>query len=204
MNKVVEKILEAAIIEFAEKGYEAASTNKIKERAKVAKGLLFHYFKNKEKLYIESYKRVLKWSKEKFEEFALKNADEEFFLFLKKWSLNKITLAAQNPVYSRFLLTVTNLPLRLQSTVLDMIKANLLGSTGILYEKIKSVGLREGISHEDALKFIMSVFEGLGNLYLNQYRDKPEELLNNTEKILSDTDKFLDMIKFGLLPKKGS
>ncbi|EMV4835388.1 helix-turn-helix transcriptional regulator, partial [Listeria monocytogenes] len=46
------KILEAAMGEFTEKGYQAASTNKICEKAGVSKGLIFHYFGSKEKLYI--------------------------------------------------------------------------------------------------------------------------------------------------------
>jgi transcriptional regulator, TetR family len=39
VHEVVERILKASIEEFAEKGYAAASTNSIAERAKVAKGL---------------------------------------------------------------------------------------------------------------------------------------------------------------------
>jgi AcrR family transcriptional regulator len=70
VHEVVERILKASIEEFAEKGYAAASTNSIAKKAKVAKGLLFHYFKSKENLYIECYKHVLSWSKKKFEEFA--------------------------------------------------------------------------------------------------------------------------------------
>lgn len=39
------RILNAAINEFAEKGYENASTNEIVKDAGISKGLLFHYFK---------------------------------------------------------------------------------------------------------------------------------------------------------------
>jgi len=201
MSEVVQKILEAAIEEFAQRGFEAASTNKITEKAKVAKGLLFHYFKNKENLYIECYKHVLNWTKERFKEFALKSLNEDFFDFLKDWSLQKIKLAAENPIYSKFLLTMTNLPPTLQGIVLDMIRVNLLDSSIMLHQRLKRVKLREGINEEDALRFVISVFEGLGNWYLNEYRDKPDELLKNLQRILSDGDKFLEMIKFGLLSK---
>lgn len=202
MSETVVKILEAAIEEFAQKGFEAASTNKIAERANVAKGLLFHYFESKENLYIECYRHVLNWTKEKFDEFVLNSSHEDFFEFLKDWSLHKIKLAAENPTYSKFLLTMTNLPSPLRGTILNMIKENVLNSTGVLYEKLKRVQLREGISHEDALRFVIAVFEGLGDWYLNQYRDEPERLLKDLQRILLDADKFLDMIKFGLLPRK--
>lgn len=45
------QVLAAAVEEFARYGYRAASTNRIARRAQVAKGLLFHYFGNKEGLY---------------------------------------------------------------------------------------------------------------------------------------------------------
>ena len=41
--------------EFAAKGYDHASTNKIVEDACIAKGLLFHYFKSKKQLFLYLY-----------------------------------------------------------------------------------------------------------------------------------------------------
>lgn len=50
------RILEAALVEFADKGYKKASTNTIVREAKVSKGLLFHYFISKKDLYILIFK----------------------------------------------------------------------------------------------------------------------------------------------------
>jgi TetR/AcrR family transcriptional regulator len=47
----VPAILNAAEIEFATNGFAAARTESIAARANVVKGLIFHYFKNKEGLY---------------------------------------------------------------------------------------------------------------------------------------------------------
>ncbi|WKB36098.1 TetR/AcrR family transcriptional regulator [Terrilactibacillus sp. S3-3] len=44
-------ILEAAIHEFSEQGFNKASTNHIAKLAHTSKGLIFHYFESKEKLY---------------------------------------------------------------------------------------------------------------------------------------------------------
>ncbi|WP_040950806.1 TetR/AcrR family transcriptional regulator [Gorillibacterium massiliense] len=49
------RILNAAMKEFAAKGYERASTNEIVKEAEIAKGLLFHYFANKKQLYLFLY-----------------------------------------------------------------------------------------------------------------------------------------------------
>lgn len=46
-----DRILNSAMKEFSKNTFQKASTNKIVEDAGISKGLLFHYFGNKEKLY---------------------------------------------------------------------------------------------------------------------------------------------------------
>lgn len=53
-----ERILNAAITEFAYKKYEDASTNNIVTAAQIGKGMLFHYFGNKKNLYLYLYRYV--------------------------------------------------------------------------------------------------------------------------------------------------
>ncbi len=45
------RIINAALEEFAKHGYDKASTNSIVKNAAISKGLLFHYFSNKKTLY---------------------------------------------------------------------------------------------------------------------------------------------------------
>lgn len=47
-----ERIINAALKEFAHSGYEKASTNEIVKEADISKGSLFHYFNNKKELYL--------------------------------------------------------------------------------------------------------------------------------------------------------
>jgi AcrR family transcriptional regulator len=46
-----DRIINAALQEFASKGFALASTNEIVKRAGISKGALFHYFASKEDLY---------------------------------------------------------------------------------------------------------------------------------------------------------
>lgn len=46
-----EKIINAAIDEFAESGYAGARVDSIAERGKINKAMIYYYFKSKEKLY---------------------------------------------------------------------------------------------------------------------------------------------------------
>ncbi len=53
-----ERILNAAITEFAYKKYDDASTNNIVTAAQIGKGMLFHYFGSKKNLYLYLYRYV--------------------------------------------------------------------------------------------------------------------------------------------------
>lgn len=50
-----EKILDAALAEFSQQGYGKASTNQITQKAGISKGLLFHYFGSKKKLFLATF-----------------------------------------------------------------------------------------------------------------------------------------------------
>ncbi|WP_096438338.1 TetR/AcrR family transcriptional regulator [Alteribacter populi] len=47
-----QRIIDAAIEEFVEKGFEQASTNAIVKKAQIGKGMLFHYFNSKKDLFL--------------------------------------------------------------------------------------------------------------------------------------------------------
>lgn len=55
-QRTQERILAAALAEFGENGYEAASVNAICGRSQVPKGLLYHNFKGKDDLYLQCVK----------------------------------------------------------------------------------------------------------------------------------------------------
>lgn len=54
------EILEAALILFVEKGYDATKTSEIAKAVKMSDGLMFHYFPTKESLYLELVTLALK------------------------------------------------------------------------------------------------------------------------------------------------
>jgi AcrR family transcriptional regulator len=61
------KILKAALRVFLEKGYDAASINYVVRESKFTKGGIYHHFRNKEHLFIETinflFDEFEKWEK---------------------------------------------------------------------------------------------------------------------------------------------
>ena len=94
------RILEAALVEFADKGYRKASTNTIVREAKVSKGLLFHYFISKKDLYIYIFKHAKDTIQDEL--FAGVNfADRDVLNRLYSASLQKIESYNKHKLFSR-------------------------------------------------------------------------------------------------------
>ena len=102
-----DRILNAAIEEFANFPYEKASTNHIVAKAGISKGLLFHYFGNKKELYQQLVSFVI----EKMYRAVMDriNWDEsDLFERLKQIALIKMEIQQAYPHLFDFLLKVMN------------------------------------------------------------------------------------------------
>lgn len=94
------RILEAALQEFADKGYKKASTNTIVKEAKVSKGLLFHYFISKKELYIFIYNYAVQTITEELFE-GVNFADGDVLNRLYASTIQKIESYTKHPLYTK-------------------------------------------------------------------------------------------------------
>jgi AcrR family transcriptional regulator len=62
-----EAVLEAALVEFAERGLHGASTDRIARRAGISQPYLFRLFRTKKELYVASVERCLRETLESFQ-----------------------------------------------------------------------------------------------------------------------------------------
>ena len=67
------RILTHASAEFAQYGYHGASVNRICEKGKVSKGLMYHYYKDKDDLYLACVKKCF----DEITKFILKELDKD-------------------------------------------------------------------------------------------------------------------------------
>ena len=63
-------VLDAALVEFADRGYEGTSTEDIAKRAGISQPYLFRLFGTKKELYLETVRRCLSQTLELFEQAA--------------------------------------------------------------------------------------------------------------------------------------
>jgi len=96
-----DRILEAALIEFADKGYKKASTNTIVREAGVSKGLLFHYYKSKKDLYILLYNHANNVIEEEIYS-EVNFADRDVLNRLYQGTIANIDAFEKHPLFVKF------------------------------------------------------------------------------------------------------
>jgi len=96
------RIMEAALVEFAAKGYAGATTRNITNAAGISSGLLFYYFKDKSTLMIE----VARHCRDFMVNTIFKELDDglDFFDMLKQTGMIKVRIAVEYPEVYRLLL----------------------------------------------------------------------------------------------------
>ncbi|MCU0696202.1 MAG: TetR/AcrR family transcriptional regulator [Myxococcaceae bacterium] len=156
-----ERILTAALEEFATRGYEAASTNTIASRAGVAKGLVFHHFGSKEALFEVLFEREVT----RFTDLVLEPqgpSASDLFERLHQVTLRKLELAQQFPLTAEFLVVaLTEAPLTLKPKLAARQAQLLKESWPRVLAGIDPSPLRDGLALGDAVETVGLLSEGL-------------------------------------------
>nr|WP_246880498.1 TetR/AcrR family transcriptional regulator [Sporosarcina sp. 6E9] len=153
-------ILNTALKEFADKGYEQASTNQIVKEAGIGKGMLFYYFTSKKKLYaylIDYCLEILE--KEYLEQVDYSHTD--LFERLKVISKVKWAFLLKHPEVINFIsaLFVTN-PDQLETGLNNRFLAMQEKWASVLYENIDFTLFRDDIDSKKAFELVQWSLRG--------------------------------------------
>lgn len=156
-----ERILSAALEEFATRGYEAASTNAIAANAGVAKGLVFHHFGSKEGLFETLFEReVERMTAAVFE--SSEPPPPDLFERLHRLTLRKLEVAREHPLTADFLLIALSEAPPGVKPKLAARQAELMRTAWPrVLEGLDPSRLREGLTLMDAVETLGLLAEGL-------------------------------------------
>lgn len=189
-----DRILNAAMKEFAHKGFEKASTNEIVKEADISKGLLFHYFKDKKNLFLFLYDHCIDASMNEF--YKKINLDEkDFFIRLNQICTIKFELLNKYPEMFRFIETAYTETSKSVNKELDERKEKLIEINSIkVFQNIDLSKFKENIDVEKAINVMLWTFQGLGDQVLKKAKllslDRP-----NYSEIFKEADIYIDMFK---------
>ena len=189
-----ERIINAAIKEFALKGYQNASTNEIVKEAGISKGLLFHYFSNKKTLYLFLYEYCMDiLLNEVFSKIDLRH--EDIFQRLRRSAVVKFGIYKRFPQIYKFALSVVQEENpEVRQEISDRVKT--LKDSGYLkfFDDIDTSKFREDIDTSKAINLIIWSMDGFANNLLAKLNvlNLNEETV---EKWITEWDKYSNILE---------
>lgn len=191
-----QKILDACLDEFAEHGYLSASTNRIVRAAGISKGLLFHYFESKKKLFLYVLDHTINHLMQKMAKYsALLQGD--FFETMGQYALIKTQLAVEEPAMYRILYDVyLNLPKEIKEELMERYGQILSGQREAFCMTMDAAKLKAGVTVDTAVNLITDFLDGYYQRNIESYKAyTPEEFLVKIDDIKEDLMKYMDIIK---------
>lgn len=196
------RIFHAAKQRFAYHGFHQTSTQQIAESAGVSKGLLFHHYQSKKKLYlliIENSIDLLasevrnEWYPE----------DNDFFDQLKRFIQTKMKAAIKYPLeYQLVIQAFSNAPTSLSKEIHQLIMNKSqeiipLGDQAI-YGLLHTYSLRDGIDIALVEDVVRTVLDRFSQRLISEYAGRYNELIQNKESVLAELDAIIDLLKHGV------
>lgn len=199
-EKMLNKIISSAIYEFNSKDYDSVSLNKICEKGDFSKGIIYHYFKNKDELYLKCvnicFDSFFKYFKDNFsEKTTLKSTVIEYLKIRFKFF-------EENPgLRGLFFYTILKSPQHLKKDI-DKIKSNLKNlNLDIIKSQLNESDLKDFLTLEEAESFLEIQLNSMNEYFIEEARNTSDfdDIIEKHEQFVG---KWLNIIFYGILNEK--
>lgn len=162
-----ERVCNAAMREFASKGFDRASTNVVVKDAGIAKGLLFHYFTNKKQLFLYLYDYAIGLLMKEMQS-KIDYGKRDFFERMRDVQIVKMQIIGRHPDIMAFLQTAYleqsgDVRRELDERNRDLLQINM----AMVFENIDTSSFRGDVDPFKVINTVVWALEGFGNSYLN-------------------------------------
>lgn len=187
-----ERIINAALKEFALKGYEKASTNEIVKEANISKGLLFHYFNKKKDLFLFLYDYTLELLLNEFYG-KLDSMETDIIIRFRESAFLKMELMIKHPEMFNFLFKASKEEaVEVRRDLEQKAKEILAVAQKKLFGEFDASKFREGIDIQKAIEVIYWTLEGFA-------RREQEKITTiddiDFEPVLAEMDLYLELLR---------
>jgi TetR/AcrR family transcriptional regulator len=187
-----DRIINAAIKEFAQKGYDSASTNEIVKEAGISKGLLFHYFKNKKQLFFFLFDYCYNLVADEFYK-KVDLRERDFFKRIRQAVLIKMDLQIKYPDILTFIQEAFMQDSAEIKDEFDKKKQELNAvNIGIIYDGIDLTKFRDDVDVQKILKVISWTFEKMSDEELNKAKMVPGHKIDY-DKVFMEAEEYFEI-----------
>jgi len=194
-----QRILEVCILEFAEKGYEKASTNAIIKDAEISKGILFHYFGNKKSLFLYLVDYCIQLLITEYRKYPLQKSVD---IFERITELGMIKLKVSHTINPNIGMLIMhafmNTPEDIRAEFQGKYKQLSNELMPLIFKDIDTSKFRSGVDPKKALEIVMLFLEALQEKYTKEYKGREQELLDDIDKIMEEYKEYIEVLKYGI------
>lgn len=193
-----QRVLDAAIREFGHYGYRGASTNRICAESGLSKGLLFHYYKSKDRLFLAALERCADEFKQAIDRFSLEQACS--VELLAQFHRYYIDYFAAHPDHYRVISLLFSDEIQPDSTWLSERRA--------AFERERSLALRlflnrcvlkQEVDREAAYELLSLALEHIQQKYIADLRRPDSQRSVVLAAMESEVKQLVSMVFYGIL-----
>lgn len=194
-----QKIIDNALQEFSKKSYGEASLNSICSTGNISKGIIYHYFKDKDELYLNCVRECFEALTDYLDEVVIIN-NLSIEAALASYFDARITFFGEHPLYlGMFSSAILNPPPHLTAEI-DEIAADLNAqSVSILTTLLKSVKLCPDITLEEVVEVFLEYQDFVNSRF--QVKTFGENTLKDHEDLCR---RWLQILLYGVIEREAS
>ena len=188
-------IIDAAVKEFGEYSYDAASVNRIISRSGTSKGTFYHYFEDKKALYFTIIEKAVNIKREYFVRMMshMRSGGNDFFDMLKDQAKIAAVFMRENPDLYQF----GNRFLREQSPIRDEVYQKIMPEISASFSGVVAEAVKSGnVSDRYPAEFVARIVNHLTINYYDILFDGNE--LPDSEEFCRQLDMLFDFMQRGL------
>lgn len=188
-------ILAAAIHEFAVNGFDQASTNQIAKASGASKGLIFHYYDSKEKLFEASVNEAIDFSMKKFD-FRTWDLTDDLIKKLSVLCEQEVLFCRDYPDIYRLTVTAFTRPPKLLTSKMSKLFGKLSSMAPQFFNQvINSLNLKDDVDTNVLQAVLQSHYNYYSSQSMGYLTEHPEATIDDVKPII---DRFLEMLKMSL------
>lgn len=190
------EILQAAMEEFGQAGYEKTSMERLCTNHGISKGMMYHYYSHKDELFLLCVQKTFDVLKQYLEQNAEELSTREPLGAMRDYFLLRERFFDLYPQYKLIFETAMLYPPEHLSEQIQILHQAITDmNQRFLEEVISRMSLRPGLAPVSVTKYLQSIEPVLRSI-VNRYHDiKPQ----NLHTVLETAQEILDMLFFGVL-----
>ena len=188
-------ILNAALTEFGQNPYDKVSMNSIRKQGDISKGILYHYFKNKDDLYLQCISISLKELLEHLQDqkYTHQNLEEDLRTYYQE---RRLFFNEHKQLETIFVHAKFNPPNHLLKEINAIFKDLDTFNQSFFVTHLKGYDLREDFSIEDVMRYFTMMSDGIVYHMNLENQSLDESVLMKQEQGISE---MVSVILFGVL-----